>query len=166
MLSVKRITRSLIDNQQKIRLVVFISYCFFIIYYTLLCRKVGENHRADLRFMWAYREMIIGHPEWKEDVGYNLKNILFFAPFGFWFPSFGTLRLLQIFRGRSWLLILLAGMIFSFFIEITQYIICCGLCELDDVLCNGFGSLIGFWLYLAVRKELVRYQSRGDRFRE
>lgn len=150
MLSVKRIRQFLIDNRHRIRLVLFIAYCLFIIYYTLLSRTAGDSHRADLRLMWAYREMLIGHPEWKEDVGYNVKNILFFIPFGLWFPD--GIKLLPAFKDKQWLLILFAGMLFSVFIEVTQYIACCGLCETDDVLCNGLGALIGYWIFLALRK--------------
>ena len=107
-------------------------------------------HKADFRFMWAYREMLTGHPEWKEDVGYNVKNILFFIPFGLWFPK--KIMKSSFFRDKQWITVLTIGMLFSVFIEITQYITCRGLCELDDVLCNGLGALIGFWLYIAFRK--------------
>ena len=150
MLSVKRITQFLIDNRQGITLVLFITCFLFIIYYTLLCREVGDEHAADLRLMWAYREMFSGHPEWKEDVGYNIKNILFFIPFGLWFPD--GIKLLPAFKDKHWLLTLFAGMLFSVFIEVTQYIACCGLCETDDVLCNGLGALIDYWIFLALRK--------------
>jgi len=147
---VKTIVRFLIDNRHKIRLALFLAYCLFIIYYTLLSRTVGNEHRADLRLMWAYREMLTGHPDWKEDVCYNIENILFFIPFGLWFPE--KVKPLSVFKNRRWLLILFAGMLFSFFIEITQYLTCRGLCELDDVLCNGLGSPIGYWLFIAFRK--------------
>ena len=114
-------------------------------------------HQADLRFMWAYREMLTGHPEWKEDVGYNVKNILFFIPFGLWFPKKAMKN--SFFKDKQWLTVLIAGMVFSVFIEITQYITCRGLCELDDVLCNGLGALIGFGLYYRIKKKCKQQQS-------
>ena len=49
-------------------------------------------------------------------------------------------------------------MLFSVIIEIIQYVTCRGLCETDDVLCNGFGSLIGYWLYISLRKVWARTQ--------
>ena len=161
MLSLIKIARFLINHRQKISLVLFLAYCLFIIYYTLLCREVGDEHTADLRLMWAYREMFTGHPEWKEDVGYNVKNILFFIPFGFWFPD--RVKLLSIFKDKQWLLILFVGMLFSVFIEITQYIICRGLCELDDVLCNGLGALVGYWLFIAFRKVCHEHKVNDDK---
>lgn len=145
----KKVTQFLIKNRKQIRLVLFIAYCIFIVYYTLVSRTAGDEHRADLRFMWAYREMLTGYPEWKEDVRYNVLNILFFMPYGLWFPENATSP--AVFKNRRWMYILSVGMLFSVFIEITQYLTCRGLCELDDVLCNGFGSLIGYWLFIALR---------------
>lgn len=109
-------------------------------------------HKADLRFMWAYREMLTGHPEWKEDVGYNVKNILFFIPFGLWFPK--KIMMSSFFRDKQRFTVLTIGVLFSVFIEITQYITCRGLCEVDDVLCNGLGALIGFGLYYRINKSV------------
>ncbi len=142
-------TIALLRKQRfKIRLVLFVAYCLFVIYYAVLSREVGDRHKADLRFMWAYQEMFTGHPEWKEDVGYNLKNILFFVPFGFLFPNIYTLRLSEFFKNRRWLIVLCCGLALSLLVEITQYIFCLGLCELDDLVCNGLGAVVGHWLYL------------------
>ncbi len=153
MISAKESFRFLQRHSQRIGLALFAAYCLFIVYYTLLCRTAGAEHKADLRLMWAYREMLILYPGWKEDVGYNLKNILFFVPFGFWFPK--NIIRPSFFKKRQWLTILTSGMLFSVIIEVTQYITCRGLCELDDVLCNGFGALTGFWLCLASGKMLA-----------
>lgn len=158
----KKIVQFLIENRQKIRPVLFIAYCFFIVYYTLLCREGGDERRADLRLMWAYREMLTGRPEWREDVGYNVKNILFFIPFGLWFPE--SVKLPSVFKDKRWLLILSAGMLFSVIIEITQYITCRGLCETDDVLCNGLGSLLGYWLFIALRKMWHEHRVDKNKF--
>ena len=146
----KNILTYLKKNSKCIRFVLFSLYCLFIIYYTLLCREKGYEHKADLRLMWAYREMLTGHPKWREDVGYNVKNILFFIPFGLWFPKMNIW--ISILKDRQWLTVLTIGILFSVFIEITQYITCRGLCELDDMLCNGLGALIGCWLYEVISK--------------
>lgn len=147
----QQIISRLWKNRRLMQFVLFIIYSLFIIYYTLLSRKPSASHRLELRFMWAYREMLTGHPEWKEDVCYNIENILFFIPFGFLFPK------------KKWKSILLVGVLFSIFIEITQYIACLGLCELDDVICNGLGALIGHWLYVVVivKHRLIEKFSKG-----
>lgn len=151
----KNIFTFLQKNSKYIRLVLFIAYCLFILCYTVLCREKGYMHKADLRFMWAYREMLTGHPEWKEDVFQNIANILFFVPFGALFPKVksGSQSTKSLNR---WQLVLIVGVLFSIFIEITQYITCRGLCELDDVVCNGLGALIGYWLYISIKKSMER----------
>lgn len=149
-----KVIQKLWRYKEWITIFLFIIYCIFIIYYALLCRKAVDEHKLELRLMWAYREMLTGHPEWKEDVGYNLKNILFFVPFGFLFPNITTSS--PAFQKKRLLIVLIIGMLFSILIEIMQYVFCLGLCELDDVICNSLGALIGFRLYSLI-KNLVNY---------
>ncbi len=92
--------------------------------------------------------MLTGYPEWKEDVGYNLKNILFFVLFGFLFPGISTLRLPEFFKNRRCMVVLCCGVALSLLVEITQYIFRLGLCELDDLVCNSLGAVVGYWLFL------------------
>lgn len=157
----RKIVRYLKKNRNKIRWFLFIAYCLFIVYYAVLSRGPSGDHKIELRFMWAYREMLIGHPEWKEDVGYNLKNILFFVPFGFLFPPIGILA--TAFKNRRWLLILFAGILLSIFVELSQYIFCLGLCELDDVICNGLGAVIGYGLFGRVLLFVMKYSVLKDK---
>lgn len=154
----KELIHYLFKYQDKIRCVLFIVYSAFIVYYAVLSRESSADHRIEFRFMWSYREMLTGHPEWKEDVGYNLKNILFFVPFGFLFPKKDIIPTL--FKNRRWMLILSAGMLFSIFVELAQYTFCLGLCELDDVICNGLGAVIGCGLYKCYIICLLKYERK------
>lgn len=110
--------------------------------------------------MWAYREMFTGHPEWKEDVEYNIMNILFFVPFGFLLPEKDIMP--NLFKNRRWVLILCAGMLLSIFVEITQYIFKLGLCELDDVICNGLGAVIGHGVLKCFLFCLLKYKDMKE----
>lgn len=156
----RKIVCFLRNNSNKIRLFLFIAYCVFIVYYAVLSRNPSGVHRKELRLMWAYREMLIGHPEWKEDVGYSLKNILFFIPFGFFFPEKSFLS--TVFKNRHWLLILCVGMLLSIFVELSQYIFCLGLCELDDVICNGFGAVFGYGIMKSVMSKYSRLKNKKE----
>ena len=146
----KQVKEFIWNNRRRIKLLFFIVYCFFIVCYTLLARKQGAYHKADMRFMWAYREMLLGHPKWKTDVLQNIFNILFFVPFGISFPQIMAKRLTSLFRGGEWLAVMVCGLVFSTFIEITQYAARLGLCELDDVICNSLGALAGYELLRAI----------------
>ena len=143
----RRILDLLWKNKRKIRIFLFITYCFFIVYYTLLSRSVSQTHRIELRLMWAYREMLVHDTEWKKDVMQNIANILFFIPLGFLFP-----RIRFKSNCRHWKYVLFLSVCISIIIEITQYIAYLGLCELDDVICNGLGALLGSSLYEVIIK--------------
>ena len=90
--------------------------------------------------MWSYREMLTGDPNWKKDVVQNLQNILFFVPFGILLPV-----------KRLWIVLFTAAA-FSIVIEVTQYIGGYGLAELDDVICNSLGAMIGFWIWKCIKR--------------
>lgn len=127
---------------KRIAIVLFVTYCLFILWYTLFTRTANLSRSADLRFMWAYQEMIVGDANWKEDVLQNLLNILFFVPFGVLFPL------------KKWNVVLVASCVFSVMIESAQYFFMLGLCELDDVICNTLGAMIGFWIVVIISKAI------------
>lgn len=124
---------------RRLRWVLFIAYCLFIIYYTILSRKPGIP-KADLRLFWSYREMLTGDPNWKKDVVQNLQNIAFFIPLGLLIPV------------KNWKVMVITAVMFSTVIEITQYIGGFGLAETDDVICNTLGAMIGFWIVMGLKK--------------
>ncbi len=123
--------------------ILFIAYCLFIIWFTILSRKTGVP-KADFRLMWAYREMLTGHPNWKKDVAQNINNILFFIPFGILMPV-----------KKSWM-VLVSALCLSVAVETIQYFGGYGLAETDDVICNTLGAAVGYLilngLLKAVRK--------------
>ncbi len=124
---------------KKLRWILFVAYCLFIVYYTILSRNPGAP-KADLRLFWSYREMLTGDPNWKKDVVQNFQNIVFFIPFGLLIPM------------KNWRTVLITAVVFSVLIEIVQYIGGNGLAELDDVFCNTLGAMIGFWIVMGLKK--------------
>ena len=75
----------------------------------------------------------------KEVAVINLMNVVMFVPVGFLMKCS--------FRNMTWKHILLMSFILSSSVELLQLVFCKGLCEIDDIIHNVFGSLIG---YLAV----------------
>ena len=119
---------------KKAQWVLFALYCLFIVWYAVLSRKAG-SHRVEWRLLWSYREMFAGDPNWKKDVVQNLQNIAFFIPFGALLPV------------KNWKAVFITAVVFSVLIELIQYIGGYGLAELDDVICNTLGAMIGFWIW-------------------
>ena len=84
--------------------------------------------------------------------GYILAgNLIMFLPFGF-FPAL-------LWRNDTWWKALLAGFAVTLFIE------CCQLCvgrafDVDDLLLNTTGAMLGYWLWLLLRKMAPRFTAR------
>ena len=83
-----------------------------------------------------------GAPDGKTESIQYIKNILVFIPFGLLFPI------------RRWKTLLLTALIFSATIEVVQYALNLGWCEIDDMICNVLGAVIGIGLVMVARKKL------------
>ena len=71
-----------------------------------------------------------------------LKNIVLFIPFGFLMPW-----------DMKWKKALFIGLLTSGFIEITQYVVMLGECEVDDIIANLIGTILGLVLISALNKD-------------
>ena len=69
-------------------------------------------------------------------------NILLFIPFGVLFPC----------KSKGLWFCVLSGAILSLSIEVIQYVLILGWCEVDDVICNAFGAAIGFGILKIIAK--------------
>lgn len=127
-------------SRRVIFIALFAGYCFFMVWYTLFTRNPKAMRSIDLRFMWSYRDLMAGKPTAKDDVIQNLKNIIFFIPFGLLHPV------------KKCTVVFIIALLFSIFIEATQYLLALGLCELDDVICNTLGAMIGFWICVGLTR--------------
>lgn len=75
-------------------------------------------------------------------------NVVLFMPVGF-LLGFG-------FKGMTWKRVLLIGCCLSGAIEVLQLVFQKGFCEVDDVIHNTLGCLIGYGVYVVIRKIGVR----------
>ena len=76
-----------------------------------------------------------------------LLNIVFFMPFGFLVPL--------VWRRCSFLKTLAAGGVLSLLIEGGQALTRLGVCDVDDVLNNLFGTALGYLLFRLARRLLA-----------
>ena len=77
-------------------------------------------------------------------IGNSFGNIILFIPIGFLAPAVTGWK-------KMWKTVV-AGISFSLFIESIQLITSKGCFDLDDVLLNGLGTVLGFGLYCAAQK--------------
>lgn len=116
---------------------------------TLLKREPRVRARViEPEMFWAFRGWINGAPDGKQESIQYIQNVLFFIPFGFLFPW------------KKWKPVFMSALMTSAIIEATQYIFNLGWCELDDVISNTAGALVGFGLYVIVHKLIYKGESR------
>lgn len=118
---------SVFFNKQ-LNTVLFVIYTTCIIYMALLFREKNTNN-ANIQLLWSYKQMFIDDKILSDII----RNIWMFIPLG-------TI-LYKISSHKS---ILFFPLILSVLIETTQYITNTGLCELDDIINNSVGSVIGY----------------------
>lgn len=128
---------------------VFLIYCLFMLWMTIFKRTPRVERKIVLDLFWSFKKLLAGNKRGRKEVAQFFCNILFFVPFGAFFPW-----------KRNWKVLLISAIGFSIMIEMIQYIFLLGWCEIDDVICNTTGALIGYGLVLITQ----RWRSKWKEF--
>lgn len=149
-------------RNQKLGWVLFILYLIALTYFLFFAESFGRVPGAqtdyaynlmpfrEIRRFWKYRELLGFRAVFLNLFG----NVLGFVPFGFILPVVSR-------RGRKWKNAVLIGFGFSLCIELTQLIFKIGSFDVDDILLNTTGSVLGFLAYRWVQKIRVRRTIHG-----
>ena len=116
---------------------LLIEYIFLLFCSTVIFRPTGETRQFDFHPFWSY-----DRPELLVE---NIMNVIVFIPVGMILGS-----LLRV-KG-SWAIALLIGCSISLTIESLQFWFTKGFSELDDVMHNTVGCLIGYEIYSLIRR--------------
>ena len=135
--------RALLRNKSVVKKSLFVAYTIFIVWYTLLKREPrGAERVFKPELFWAIRAWIVNPTVVnKEEAVQYLLNILFFIPYGFLFP-----------RKNNWKFVFVTALVLSVFIELSQFIFNLGWCEVDDVISNTLGAMIGWGVLWKAKK--------------
>ena len=132
------------NKQRVIYLIVFAFYILIVLYLTIIRfnfyydeRQLNLTLFTDL--INIFRNIGIG-----EFLRLFLGNIGWFIPFGFLLPLLS--------KKNSLIFTVATGLLFSFFIEAVQFVFYKGVAELDDLILNVFGTVIGCLLHKMARK--------------
>ncbi len=117
-------------GSRKLNAFLLAAYLVFIVYMTLMEREPG-NGRLQLKLFWSYR-LFWSHLRVRMEI---LNNIWLFVPLG-------TI----LYRLFPRLYIVFVAVLISIVVEASQYLLGVGLCEVDDVVSNGLGGLIGIFV--------------------
>ena len=130
--------------------------CFFLSFVlsiTIIERVSRKEIQYNLTLFWTIKAILAGR---KYLIWEIFWNIILFLPIGFM-----TAALLRKHPGVS----ILIGLLLSACIEIVQLLTRRGMFELDDIVYNSVGALIGFLFYLCVTKKdwkPKRQKKEGD----
>ena len=114
---------------------LLIEYIFLIFCSTVFFRTTSELRKYDIHPFWSY-----DRPELLVE---NIMNVVVFVPVG--------LLLGIAFKQMTWWKALLIGCSISVTIESLQFFFMRGFSELDDVMHNTLGCLIGFGFMIILR---------------
>ena len=123
---------------------MFFIYCSTVIYRTVAERFVGYSFTP----FWSYNAIKEGRTELLTE---NIMNVVAFVPVGILLGA-GI-------KGLKCWNALLIGVCLSVSIEVLQFVFKKGFSELDDVMHNTLGCLIGYGIYALARygyKRLIR----------
>ena len=119
---------------------VFLGYLVIVLHATIL-RTAGGYREWNMHLFRAWREA------WNNFSTRNwanvLLNIAMFVPLGFLLPLMGK-------KFRKWYVMIPAGFGTSLVIELAQLAMKRGICDVDDLFCNGLGAVMGFFAIMAI----------------
>ena len=119
--------------------ILYLLWLGVVLYLTLFSR-VGNQDRtmALMKPFHGLSEAIAQRSA--EPLNHALLNILLFVPFGFFIPR-ANIRLSH--AG----LVLLCGIVTSTLIEGLQFILRLGYCDIDDIIANALGAIVGYGIF-------------------
>ena len=119
---------------------LFAGYVIIVLYATIL-RWYGGYRDWNLHLFRAWREAWnnFSAKSWAN----VLLNIAMFVPLGVLLPLMGK-------PFRNWYVTIPTGFGTSALIEVVQLLLSRGVCDVDDLFCNGLGAMIGYFAFMAV----------------
>lgn len=119
------------------------EWMFLVLCVTVIFRESGAERGFRLIPFWSYFDY--GQNSYLlEMVAEKLLNVALFVPVGFLLGC-STWEM-------NWRRVLVIGLCLSVSIELLQFVFVKGLCEVDDVIHNVLGCLLGYGMYVTIRK--------------
>ena len=127
--------------------ILFYLYLIVMFYFVLFSERYGRETGYDtshvnlelfkeIKRFWMYRSLLTPEAFITNLVG----NVFAFCPFGFLLPVMTE-------KKRGFIKVVAGSFLFSLIIESCQYIFKVGVFDVDDLLLNTIGGLIGYMIY-------------------
>lgn len=141
-------------KKQKKPLSVAAGVCYFmylaiLIVITFLSRESGSIDRVDLELFstWGIND---------RNNAYLIENILLFIPYGF-FSSWMFVSMRNLFTS------ILLGLVSSMGVEYLQMITGRGYFQIDDIVTNTLGTVVGFCVFWSIQKLARKFLNKGKK---
>lgn len=143
-----------LENSQYLKVlswILFIVYivglCYFMFFAELFGRteRTGEYHYnlilfKEIKRFWTYKRTLGVVVVFSNLIG----NVIGFMPFGFFMPVLAK-------KTNRFLTIFLLSLVLSLLIETTQLVFKVGSFDVDDLLLNSIGGILGYIVYQATK---------------
>lgn len=142
LIAVILLSRKIKNKTRYIIEVLFVEYLFIVICSTIICRgpQSFEYARLELTPFWTYRAVLDSVPG--VSVWDIILNVLLFIPLGFFTKI--------LFRNTSLIKMIIIAVMCSVFIETNQYVFEKGIAQIDDVMHNILGGVLGWIIARAI----------------
>lgn len=137
---------------------LFGIYLILALYFLLFAEGFGRtNIRSEYSYNLELLKEVKRYLGWAEvsDTGFKMMmlnvwgNIACFIPFGFFIPIIFK-------KVKNGIVVTILTFAFSLMVEVTQLIFKIGSFDVDDLLLNTIGGLIGFCVYWIIKKIIKR----------
>lgn len=134
-------------KKKRLVMTMLLWYAILMLLVTVVCREWGGVHAVHFNPFWHYKQAL------PADIKDVVINMLMFVPIG------TMLRAMKHPRFSKFGFVVLACFCFSVFIEVMQWVLACGSCDIDDVIHNTFGGAMGLWGWNTL-SIVMRYSTR------
>ena len=121
-------------------LVALLEYIILLYCSTVIYRITQTERKYDFHPFWTYSAIMEGKEQYITEA---IMNVIAFIPLG--------LLLGCSFQSITWWRVFMVGSLLSMGIETLQFLYMKGFSELDDVMHNALGCMIGYGLYALIR---------------
>lgn len=148
-------------KNQKFGWVLFLAYLALLVYFMFFAESLGRDTTQrgysynlelfkEIKRFYQYRHKL-GMMAFLLNV---FGNVVAFIPCGFFLPIISR-------RGKRWYNCFALCYLLSLAIEITQLVFQVGSFDVDDMLLNTLGGILGYYTYHIVQKIRARRRLRG-----
>ncbi len=144
----------LVYKRKRLIIPITVAYLAIVIYLVAFSSGRIDMGGISIKFPFPFFRAILSH-QYGPTTNRSFLNIILFIPFGYLLPAIISLPIVQKSKPDSkprWLMIVFAGFAFSLLIETSQFIFRFGVFELDDLVKNTIGTVIGYMIWRGLER--------------